>query len=77
EEALNEALLNSREVCDNKKLERFIIHKDRRLKDYTDPWTVLHYLVKEILKSKGYVLYFLQPDLSKPKNSVEHYYQLI
>ncbi|CAG8757549.1 17735_t:CDS:2, partial [Cetraspora pellucida] len=32
---LYKALLNSREICNNKKLERFIIHEDRRLKDYT------------------------------------------
>ncbi|CAG8509324.1 15204_t:CDS:1 [Cetraspora pellucida] len=74
EKDLNEALSNSRKICDNKKLERFIIREDRRLKDYTGPWTVLHYLVEEILKSKDYVLYYQQLDLSKPENSAEHYY---
>ncbi|CAG8826410.1 305_t:CDS:2, partial [Gigaspora rosea] len=49
---------------------------DRRLKDYAGPWTILHYLVEEILKPKGYVLYYQQPDLSKSENSAEHYYQL-
>ncbi|CAG8781294.1 8509_t:CDS:1, partial [Racocetra fulgida] len=51
---LHEALLNSREICNNKKLERFIIYKDRRLKDYMSPWMVLHYLIEEILKPKDY-----------------------
>ncbi|CAG8591527.1 8570_t:CDS:2, partial [Cetraspora pellucida] len=37
EEELNKALLNSREICDSKKLERFIIREDRRLKDNAGP----------------------------------------
>ncbi|CAG8669509.1 22439_t:CDS:2 [Cetraspora pellucida] len=36
EKDLYKALLNSREIYNNKKLERFIIHEDKRLKDYTD-----------------------------------------
>ncbi|CAG8752978.1 18050_t:CDS:2, partial [Gigaspora rosea] len=68
EKELNKALLNSREICDNKKLERFIVREDRRLKDYAGPWTILHYLVEKILKPKGYVLYYQQPDLSKSEN---------
>ncbi|CAG8690264.1 15221_t:CDS:2 [Cetraspora pellucida] len=76
-EELNKALLNSREICNSKKLERFVIYENRRLKDYTDLWTILHYLVKKILKPKGYILFYQQPNLSKPENSAEHYYQLI
>ncbi|KAF0353150.1 proteophosphoglycan ppg4 [Gigaspora margarita] len=56
EEELNNALSNSREICGNSKLKRFIVHKDRRLKDYSGPWTILHYLIEEELKPKGYVV---------------------
>ncbi|CAG8754855.1 17186_t:CDS:2 [Gigaspora rosea] len=73
---LNNALLNSREICNNTKLKHFIVHEDRHLKDNTGPWTLLHYLIEEELKPKGYILYYQQPDLSKPEDSPEHYYQL-
>ncbi|RHZ69222.1 hypothetical protein Glove_286g3 [Diversispora epigaea] len=75
-EELSEALSNSKEVCNNKKLKSFIVREDRRLKENTGPWTILHYLIKEVLKPKGYVLYYQQPDLSKPEDLTEHYYQL-
>ncbi|CAG8749969.1 3895_t:CDS:2, partial [Gigaspora rosea] len=76
EEELNNALLNSREICNNIKLKRFITHEDKRLKDNSGPWTILNYLIEEDLKSKGYILYYQQPDLSEPEDSPEHYYQL-
>ena len=69
-------MLNSREICSNTKLKRFITHEDRRLKDNTGLWTILHYLIEEELMSKGYILYYQQPDLTKPEDSSEHYYQL-
>ncbi|RHZ89429.1 hypothetical protein Glove_14g63 [Diversispora epigaea] len=75
-EELSEALSNNKEVCNNKKLKSFIVREDRRLKENTGPWTILHYLIEEVLKPKGYVLYYQQPDLSKPEDSAEHYYQL-
>ena len=36
----------------------------------------MHYLVTEILKLKGYVLFYQQPDLSQPENNEKHFYQL-
>jgi hypothetical protein len=33
-------------------------------------------LVIEILKPKGYVLFYQQPDLSQPENNEKHFYQL-
>ncbi|CAG8541659.1 20510_t:CDS:2 [Cetraspora pellucida] len=75
EEELSKALLNTREICDSKKLKRFIICEDRRLKDNAGLWTILHYLIEEILKPKGYILYYQQPDLSKPEvveNNARH-----
>ncbi|CAG8717930.1 14237_t:CDS:2, partial [Gigaspora rosea] len=76
EEELNNALLNSHEICSNTELNCFITHEDRRLKDNASSWTMLHYLVEEELMSKGYILYYQQPDLTKPEDSSEHYYQL-
>ncbi|RHZ82084.1 hypothetical protein Glove_114g71 [Diversispora epigaea] len=72
---LTEALSNSKEVCNNKKLKSFIDCEDRRFKEDIGPWTIFHYLI-EVLKPKGYVLYYQQPDLFQPEDSAEHYYQL-
>ena len=58
EEALREVLCNKKEICDDKKLYRFLVHNDRRIKENAGLWTVLHYLVNEILKLKEYVLYY-------------------
>jgi len=33
-------------------------------------------MVIELLKPKGLVLYYQQPDITKPESSFEHYYQL-
>jgi hypothetical protein len=75
EEALREALYNKKELCDDKKLNRFLVHDDRRTREDSGPWTVLHYLVNELLKPKGYILYYQIPDLSSETNS-DHFYQL-
>ncbi len=54
----------------------FLVHDDRRIKEDAGPWTVLHYLVNEILKSKGYVLYYQLPNLSFENTNSENFYQL-
>ena len=76
EHTLREAFLSSREICDNNTLKRFLTREDRRLKDNTGPWTILHYLIVEVLKPKGYVLYYQQPDISAPEDTTDRYYQL-
>ncbi len=76
EEVLREALHNQKELCDDKKLYRFLVRDDRRTKENAGPWTILHYLVNEILKPKGYILYYQQPDLSSAETCLEHFYQL-
>ena len=73
----NEVILNDqREVCNDIKLRGFIKRDDRRLKENSGSWTILHYLVTEILKLKGYVLYYQQPNPLAPENHPDHYYQL-
>jgi len=76
EEVLREALYNKKEICDDKKLKRFLVRDDRRTKEDAGPWTILHYLVNEVLKPKGYILYYQLPDLSSAETSSEHFYQL-
>ena len=76
EEALREILCNKKEMCDDKKLHRFLVRDDRRIKEDAGPWTVLHYLVNEILKPKGYVLYYQLPNLSSADTNSECFYQL-
>ena len=76
EEVLREVSRNSKEMCDDKKLYRFLVRDDRRTKENAGPWTILHYLVNELLKPKGFVLYYQQPDLSSAETSPEHFYQL-
>lgn len=76
EEVLREALQNQKEICEDKKLYRFLVRDDRRTKENAGPWTILHYLVNEILKPKGYILYYQQPDLSFSETRLEHFYQL-
>jgi len=53
------------------------VHNDRRIKEDTGSWTVLHYLVNEILKLKGYVLYYQLSNLSSENTNSENFYQLI
>ncbi|CAB4415594.1 unnamed protein product [Rhizophagus irregularis] len=76
EEILKETLNEQCEVCNNIKLGSFIKRDDRRLKENSGPWTILHYLVTEILKVKGYVLYYQQPNPLAPEDHPDHYYQL-
>ena len=76
EEALREVLCNKKEICDDKKLYRFLVRDDRRIKKDAGPWTVLHYLVNEILKPKGYVLYYQLSNLSSENTNSENFYQL-
>jgi hypothetical protein len=77
ENELKEALLNNQKtICNTSKLKSFIMYDDRRLKENAGPWTILHYMVIELLKPKGFILYYQQPDTSKPESSFEHYYQL-
>ncbi|CAG8683545.1 22058_t:CDS:2, partial [Racocetra persica] len=40
------------------------------------PWTILHRLVIDELKKRGFVFYYQQEDLILPSNSPEYYYQL-
>src|SRR4051812_12281761 len=49
EEILREASHNSKEICDDKKLYRFLVRDDRRTKENAGPWTILHYLVNELV----------------------------
>lgn len=76
EEELKDALKNQRVICNDKKLRSFIMRDDRRIKENAGPWTILHYMVFDLLKPQGFVLYYQQPDLSKSENSIDHYYQL-
>ncbi|CAG8580117.1 20698_t:CDS:10, partial [Racocetra persica] len=39
-------------------------------------WTIVHELVNGILKEKGSILYYQQPDINMPEDCSEHYYQL-
>uniref|UniRef100_U9TLH0 Uncharacterized protein n=1 Tax=Rhizophagus irregularis (strain DAOM 181602 / DAOM 197198 / MUCL 43194) TaxID=747089 RepID=U9TLH0_RHIID len=76
EETLRNVLNEQREICNDTKLRGFIKRDDRRLKENSGSWTILHYLVTEILKVKGYVLYYQQPDPLAPEDHPDHYYQL-
>ncbi|PKC63000.1 hypothetical protein RhiirA1_464375 [Rhizophagus irregularis] len=75
ESELKEALKNQWQICNDEKLRAYLMRDDRRLKENAGPWTILHYLVIEILKPKGYVLFYQQPDLSHSEEE-KHYYQL-
>ena len=69
EETLSQALTDQRIICTDDKLKQLIARDDKRLKDNSGPWTILHYLVNEVLKPKGYVLHYQQPDISSSENS--------
>ena len=73
EETLSQALTD---LCTDDKLKQLIARDDKRLKDNSGPWTILHYLVIEVLKPKGYALYYQQPDISSSENSSQRFYQL-
>lgn len=76
EDTLSEAINSQKIICTDDKLKQLVARDDRKFKDNTGPWTILHYLVTEVLKSKGYVLYYQQPNLSLPEDSPERFYQL-
>ncbi|PKB97279.1 hypothetical protein RhiirA5_468619 [Rhizophagus irregularis] len=75
ENELKEALKNQRQICNNDKLRSYLMRDDRRLKENSGPWTILHYLVMDVLKLKGFVLYYQQPDFSQPEDE-KQFYQL-
>jgi hypothetical protein len=76
ENTLSNALNSQKIICTNDKLKQLIAHDDKRFKDNAGPWTILHYLITEALKSKGYILYYQQPNLSFSEDSYERFYQL-
>ena len=76
EETLSQALSNQRIICTDNKLKQLVARDDKRLKDHVGSWTILHNLIIENLKSKGYILYYQQPNLSFPEDSPQRFYQL-
>ena len=77
EETIKEALNNQQKVCSNDKLRKLIIRDDRRLRDNIGPWTILHNMVENILKPKGwFVLHYQIANQNEPENSPARYYQL-
>ncbi|CAB4438925.1 unnamed protein product [Rhizophagus irregularis] len=58
ENTLSSALNSQKVICTNDKLKQLIAHDDKRFKDNAGPWTILHFLITEILKSKGYILHY-------------------
>ncbi|GES80130.1 hypothetical protein GLOIN_2v1868524 [Rhizophagus clarus] len=49
---------------------------DKKLKDNTGPWTQLDSLVNDILKSRGFILYYQIANVNQPVKSPDQYYQL-
>ena len=43
------------------------------MKENAGPWTILHYLITEILKPKGYILYYQQPNPLVLEDQPDHY----
>jgi hypothetical protein len=76
EEILSQELNNQKVICTDNKLKQFIACNDKRLKDNSGPWTILHYLIIEILKPKGYVLYYQRPNTSFSEDPSQQFYQL-
>ncbi len=76
EGTLSQALTNQRTICTDNKLKQLVARDDRRLKDHVGSWTILHNLIVENLKPKGYILYYQQPNLSFPEDSPQRFYQL-
>ncbi len=58
EETLSQALSNQRTICIDNKLKQLVAKDDKKLKDHISSWTILHNLIIENLKSKGYILYY-------------------
>jgi hypothetical protein len=76
EETLSQALANQKMICTDNKLKQLIARDDKRLKDNSGPWTILHHLIIEVLKPKGYVLHYQQPDISYSEDPSRQFYQL-
>ena len=76
EETMSNALTSQCEICDNNKLRQLIARDDKKLKDDTGPWTQLDYLVNNILKPQGFILYYQIADINQLANSPDRYYQL-
>ncbi|CAG8539081.1 11529_t:CDS:2 [Diversispora eburnea] len=74
---LNQEIVKNRDICNAKQLKRLIVRDDRRVRDNAGPWTVLQHYIQDILKPRGHVLYYQNPDLSADENSPDRYYQLI
>ncbi|CAG8450024.1 15505_t:CDS:2, partial [Acaulospora morrowiae] len=74
---LNQVVVKNREICNAKQLKRLIVRDDRRIRDNAGPWTVLQHYIQDLLKPRGHVLYYQNPDLSADENSADRYYQLI
>ena len=76
EGVINNALASQRVICDNDKLRQLVARDDKRLKDDTGPWTQLDYLINNVLKPQGFILYYQTADINQPVNSPNRYYQL-
>lgn len=77
EDTLSEAINSQKIICTDDKLKHLVACDNRKFKDNTDHWIILYYLVTKVLKSKEYVLYYQQPNLSFLEDSSERFYQLI
>src|SRR5947199_6533740 len=76
EEKIKETLNDKQKLCSNNKLRRLISRDDKRTKGNIGPWTFLHNMVKNSLKSSGAVLYYQVANSNEPENSQSRYYQL-
>ncbi|GBC07762.1 hypothetical protein RclHR1_07680016 [Rhizophagus clarus] len=76
EENIRETLNNQQKVCSDGKLRKLITRDDRCLKDNVGPWTILHNMIKKILKPNGFVLYYQMANPNEPEDSPARYYQL-
>lgn len=76
EETLSQVITSQRVVCTDNKLKQLVARDDKRLKDHVGSWTILHNLIIETLKPKGYILYYQQPNTLFPENSPQRFYQL-
>jgi hypothetical protein len=75
EDKIREALNNQQKVCSNDKLKKLITQDDKCFKDNVGLWTILHNIVKKLLKP-GFVLHYQIAKPNEPENSPARYYQL-
>ena len=76
EEKIKEALNNQQKLCSNNKLRKLISRDNKQLKENIGPWTILHNLVENILKPKGFVLHYQIANPNEHENCSARYYQL-